>query len=174
MRDWDWRHWLVAAVATVGFGALLGVVTAVVPNPLFTRMVEAPWWVYPAWIASAVLAGLLAATYVGPSKPAATRRSIGGAVLAWFAVGCPVCNKLVVLALGASGALAWFEPIQPLLAIGSVILLAVALRARLRAAVACPVDPSPTDPSPTDPPPAEPPPVEPGGVGGRVGTGERR
>ena len=43
------------------------------------------------------------------------------------AVGCPVCNKLVLLALGASGAVSWFAPIQPFLAIASVVLMAVAM-----------------------------------------------
>ncbi len=37
-----------------------------------------------------------------------------------FAIGCPVCNKLVVLALGFSGALAYFEPIQPALALAGL------------------------------------------------------
>ena len=35
-------------------------------------------------------------------------------LLAFLAVGCPLCNKVVVLLLGASGALTYFEPIQPL------------------------------------------------------------
>ena len=59
--------------------------------------------------------------------------------MSYFAVGCPVCNKLVVLALGTVGAREWFEPIQPYLAAGSIVLLVVALRARLRSANACPI-----------------------------------
>ena len=42
--------------------------------------------------------------------------------LAWFAVGCPVCNKLALLALGYSGAITWFTPVQPFLALGALIL----------------------------------------------------
>ena len=48
-----------------------------------------------------------------------------------FAISCPVCNKLVVLALGTSGALTYFAPIQPLLGFLSVGLLLYALRAQL-------------------------------------------
>jgi hypothetical protein len=84
---------------------------------------------------------MLVATYVrqpsGVDRPARAG-GLGGA-LAFFAVGCPVCNKLVVVALGASGALRWFEPIQPFLAGASIALLAVALRARLRGELACSV-----------------------------------
>ena len=62
-----------------------------------------------------------------------------GGFLTFFAVGCPVCNKIVLLALGYTGALRWFAPVQPLLAIAGIGLLAWALRSRLRAEVACPV-----------------------------------
>lgn len=61
-----------------------------------------------------------------------------GVALAWFAIGCPVCNKLVLLALGTSGAMAWFAPLQPLLAVVGMVLLAQARRSRLRAANSCP------------------------------------
>jgi hypothetical protein len=48
-----------------------------------------------------------------------------------------VCNKVVIVALGATGARQWFEPIQPVLAVVSIILLGWALRARLRSADTC-------------------------------------
>ena len=68
----------------------------------------------------------------------ARRGGLGG-LLSFFAVGCPVCNKIVLLAVGTVGARRWFEPIQPYLAVLSIVLLVVALRARLRGLVACPV-----------------------------------
>ncbi len=55
-----------------------------------------------------------------------------------------VCNKLVVLAIGVSGALSYFAPLQPLLAAGSLALLAEALRRRLRATRACPAPQPPS------------------------------
>ncbi|WP_407698922.1 hypothetical protein [Streptomyces katsurahamanus] len=59
--------------------------------------------------------------------------------LSVFAVGCPVCNKLVVLALGMSGAMSYWAPAQPVLALLSLGLLAHSLVRRLRTAAACPV-----------------------------------
>ncbi len=59
------------------------------------------------------------------------------AVVAWFAVGCPVCNKLVVLALGTGGATSYFEPIQPLLGLASIAVLLAAYVTRRRRATAC-------------------------------------
>lgn len=140
MRRWGGRQWAVAAGATVLMALVVAVPTAVLPTPWFGREVPVTWWSYPTLAASAMLGGLLTATYVD-ARPAARRSErrtwIGGA-LTWFAVGCPVCNKIVLLALGYTGALAWFAPVQPVLAVGSVGLLGWALRGRLRAAARCP------------------------------------
>ena len=144
MRTWTRRQWITAVAASAALTVAIGLVTALIPNPLFTRMIEAPWWSYPVWPAGAVLSGLLIATYVAPEgRPQPERdathgrRSVAGAVLSFFAVGCPTCNKIVVLALGTNGAITWFAPLQPVLAAGSLALLAWALRARLRAAREC-------------------------------------
>ena len=55
-----------------------------------------------------------------------------------------------VPSLGSVGARRWFEPIQPYLAVVSIVLLALALRARLRNALACPLPALP--PGRTPPP----------------------
>ncbi|GIM63480.1 hypothetical protein Pve01_80590 [Planomonospora venezuelensis] len=60
-------------------------------------------------------------------------------MLTFFAVGSPVCNKLVLLALGSAGAMVWFEPVQPLLQLAALGLLVWALRVRLRGELACAV-----------------------------------
>jgi len=151
MRGWTRRHWVTAAVGAVGTALVIGLPTDVIPNPVFGRPVPVTWWSYPVLAVTAVLAGLLLATYVRTPTPAApagelvleddrnTRLGSVGGLLSFFAVGCPVCNKLVVVALGTVGARTWFEPVQPYLAVISAVLLAVALRARLRSAAACPV-----------------------------------
>ena len=134
-------------------GLLVALPTAVIPNPVFGREIGVTWWSYPVVVATAILGGLLVATYVRPraagADPAAAEQpeeldrasklGMAGAFVSFFAVGCPVCNKLVLLALGTSGAVTWFAPIQPYLAVASVALMAVALRARLRGEIACSV-----------------------------------
>ncbi|WP_406707854.1 hypothetical protein [Streptomyces halobius] len=113
-----------------------------IPNPLFTRTVPTPAWGYPALAVTAALAGLLLATYVRTGASADDRRprrmGMLGGLLGFFAVGCPVCNKLVLLAIGTSGALSIWQPLQPLLAVVSVVLLAVATVRRLAGEIACP------------------------------------
>ncbi len=144
---WSPRRWLAAGVAAIVTALVIGLPTDVIPNPVFGRPVPVAAWAYPVLLVTAVLAGLLFATYVRDADgvmitdeiDAPARRGTIGGALSYFAVGCPVCNKLVVLALGTVGAREWFEPIQPYLAAVSIVLLVVALRARLRNAAACPI-----------------------------------
>jgi hypothetical protein len=178
---WTPRHWRTALVGALGTALLVGIPTDVIPNPVFGRPVPVTWWSYPVLIVTAVLGGLLLATYVRTPTPATTSATTSapiddraglveaddspaggsveteldrparlggvGGLLSFFAVGCPVCNKLVVIALGTVGARQWFEPIQPYLAAASIVLMAVALRARLRGSLACAVSPRVPEPS---------------------------
>ena len=145
IRGWGTRRYLAALAAGTCWLVLSGVPTDLIDTPLFMRMTPTEWWNYPLWVASAVLVGLLAATYVaGPAQGVVGAshgsKVFGGGLLSVFAVGCPVCNKLVVLALGAGGALTYFAPVQPILGLLSVGLLLYALRARLAGEGSCPVD----------------------------------
>ncbi|HKX67075.1 MAG TPA: hypothetical protein VJN29_07600, partial [Intrasporangium sp.] len=66
--------------------------------------------------------------------------TLSAAGLALFAVACPVCNKIVLVALGTSGALGVWAPLQPWLAMISLAALvgAVAYAARRRPASTAP------------------------------------
>ncbi len=148
MSTWTARHWLTTIAGGAATALVIGLPTDVIPNPVFGRSMGVTWWSYPVLVLTAVLAGLLLATYVRDPRPAPdasdegldrpTRAAGVGGMLSFFAIGCPVCNKLVLIALGSTGAVRWFEPVQPLLALASVALLAVALRARFRTSTACP------------------------------------
>jgi hypothetical protein len=148
IANWSVRHWTTALVASLVVTLAIGVPSDVIPNPVFGRPVDVTWWSYPVLVATAVLGGLLAATYLSNPGDAADVTTddeldrpgkVGGlgGVLSFFAVGCPTCNKLVVLAIGSTGALDWFAPAQPILAVLSIGLLGWALRTRLRNAVVC-------------------------------------
>jgi hypothetical protein len=140
VRGWPARRWLVAVGAAAAFAVAAGVPTDVIPTPLAQREVPTSWWNYPTLAVTALLGGTLAATYVRfRADHEVTGRIAGGGLLSLLAIGCPACNKLVVLLVGSSGALSWWAPVQPVLAIASVALLVWALRARLAAESSCPV-----------------------------------
>lgn len=156
LRAWDRRRRLTALVMTVVGVVVVAVPTDLIDTPVFGREVPPTWWAWPALLTSAALAGLLVATYVrdadAPPPPAdevpeEDRRSRfwggAGGLLTFFAVGCPVCNKLVLIALGTSGAMTYFEPVQPVLSLGALALLVWALTRRLRGQVACAVPAEP-------------------------------
>lgn len=128
------RYAAVSFLAAAAYLVAIGVPTAVIPNPVFVRMTPVTTSNVLFWLLPALLFGPLVATYFVPLVTTTCqpeRRTIAGGLLSFLAVGCPICNKLVVLLLGVSGALAYFEPIQPLLGAGSVGLLAYALWLRL-------------------------------------------
>jgi len=147
LRDWSVRRWTAAVVAMLGSLVLLGIPTALIPNPVFARKIEAPSWTWPSLVVTALLAGMLLATYVrqgaggaaalDEASPEEARSVTIGGLLSFFAIGCPTCNKLVLIALGSSGAITWFEPVQPVLALAGIVLLAWALRRRLVGELAC-------------------------------------
>lgn len=172
LRSWEPRRWWSAAVAAVITVIVVAVPTDMIDTPLFTRDIPVTWWAWPVLIINGMLAGLVAATYVarrdapprnvaekgtdpdGAEAPArssaARRRDTGGkfgtvgAFATFFAVGCPVCNKLVLIALGYTGAIQFFEPIQPYLALGAIALLGWAFVARVRRERSCPLPPATT------------------------------
>lgn len=143
LRGWPVRRWVVAAGTAMVTYLVVAVPTDLIDTPVFSREVPPTWWAQPVLIITAVLAGLLTATYVsrpdGPSRQNTVRLGGAGAIVSIFAVGCPVCNKLVLIALGTSGAMQFFEPIQPYLAAASIGLLVWALTRRLTSEEACPV-----------------------------------
>lgn len=135
----DARFWFVAGLGTLIAVVVLGVPTAVIPNPLFTRMTPTETPNVLTLAVSAPLMGLITASYL--AKPAQGRdphgtggevRVSAGGIGAFLAIGCPICNKIVVGLLGVSGALNLFAPLQPLIGVASVGLLGASLIWRLR------------------------------------------
>jgi hypothetical protein len=142
------------AVLAVVSGLVFGLVSAMIPNPVFGRSVPPEPFAYWVWLLSAPLMGLVLATYAVPPLPARAgiarpltmgdgatieRRStrLGGiaSFAAFLAIGCPVCNKVALVLLGASGAMSFWAPLQPIVGAASLVLLVItaAWRLRLRA-----------------------------------------
>lgn len=154
LLTWSVRRWVVAVAVGLGTFLVLGLPTAVVANPVFGRSIAPTSWALEVLVATSVLAGLLTATYVRNDGPApvraqgvadvlpderTARRGAVGGLLAYLAIGCPVCNKVVLLALGSTGAVRVFAPVQPYLAVAGIVALAWALAVRLRGELVCSV-----------------------------------
>jgi hypothetical protein len=130
--------WTLVALGAYGF------ITAIIPNPVFGRAIPPEPFAIAVWLASAPLIGLVMATYFAPMPapvPVTLERSVSrdgttlgtlGGFAAFVAIGCPTCNKIALILLGASGATSIFGPIQPIIGAASLVLLAGSLVWRLR------------------------------------------
>ncbi len=92
IRQWPGRRW-AAAVLGAGLTALaIGVPTGIIRTPFYHRMTPVQWWNYPVWAVTALLSGLILATYIRTAATPGRRQratSVGGGVLSLFAVGLP-------------------------------------------------------------------------------------
>jgi hypothetical protein len=152
IRDRALIAWSLAWTAFVLVA--FGLAAAIIPNPIFGRGLAPEPFAVAVWLASASLMGVVMATYFAPlpagrtmtletpgRRDGTTAGTVGGFV-AFLAIGCPTCNKIALLLLGASGAASVFGSIQPLLGAISLALLVgtLAWRMRLRAhGGTCPV-----------------------------------
>lgn len=126
------RVYGVAALSAVAVALVVGIPTDVVPNPWFTRMTPVRPLDVVFLVAISLLSGAVLGTYVRREVERGAGAAMGSGLIGVFAVGCPVCNKLVVMLLGLSGATTIFAPIQPLLGAAAVALSGIALVVRLR------------------------------------------
>lgn len=127
------KAWAVTALAAAIGLVVIGLPTAIYENPFFVRMIPVRAQDYVIWVVSSVLIGLIVGSYFAGGSVSGEGKALSGGGLTVFAVGCPICNKLVVLLLGVSGALQWFAPIQLYIGIASVILLGWTLFLRAKA-----------------------------------------
>ena len=138
---WPTKRWLVAVFTALVTGLVISLPTAVLKNPIFGRQITVTDWSTTVVFVTAVFTGLLVATYVKIDAELVEERSLkiggAGAFFSFLAVGCPVCNKLVLIALGYSGAIKYFAPVQPYLALIGIGLLMYALRKRLSNESSC-------------------------------------
>ena len=134
-------NWAVAAIATGVAILAIGVPTRIIANDWFARMTPVRLQDYVFWAISAPLIGLIVASFtLRGGRPSEDGKLLSGGLLSYLAVGCPVCNKIIVLAIGTSGALTFYGPLQLYLGAASVLLLAWALVLRARAVSAgCPL-----------------------------------
>lgn len=125
----NWAKGLGVAVLTA---LAIGIPSDVIDTGLFSRMVPVRSWEYVALPVVAVLAGVWAAIPRLAVRTRANAGVLGSLTGALFAVACPVCNKIILALLGASGALTIWAPVQPVLAVVSVLALAAAVVVRWR------------------------------------------
>jgi hypothetical protein len=112
----------VAKSVGVGAGSivLFGVVTGLIPNPLYIRDVPRTGVDY---LFLGLTAGFLALYTLqrspgGHDDEAATASTVVG----FLAFGCPTCNAVLLALFSNSALMTYFDPLRPLLGVVSVAL----------------------------------------------------
>ncbi len=110
--------------AGVGVGTLLlfGVVTGLIPNPLYVRMVERTPADYLFLVATAAFAAGFVYQRSLTDDPIGDRYAAGGIVGGFLAFGCPICNAVLLALFSSSALMTYFDPLRP--AFGAVSVAA--------------------------------------------------
>jgi uncharacterized membrane protein len=123
------RSVFIGILAGLFIFAAFGIITVLIPNELFIRMTPVYFYDYVFLVLTSVLAG----AYVGiwhynkKVQSKCNYAAAGGAMGGFLSFGCAICNKLLILLLGITGVVAYFMPLQPILGVVSVALLAYAV-----------------------------------------------
>jgi len=127
------KAWAITiSAAAIGL-VVIGLPTAIYETPFFVRMTPVRAQDYVIWLLSSVLIGLIIGSYFVARSTSGDGKILSGGLLSVLAVGCPTCNKLVVLLVGTTGALTLFAPLQLYIGVASVLLLGWTLLLRAKA-----------------------------------------
>ncbi|WP_137283679.1 hypothetical protein [Halorussus salinisoli] len=107
---------------SVGAFVLFGVVTGLIPNGFYVRMVPRTPLDYLFLTLTAVLLGLYSVQRV-PEEERNDGAAALGTVGGFLAFGCPICNVVLLALFGSSALMTYFDPLRPVLGVVAVGLL---------------------------------------------------
>ena len=128
------KYGLIGLAVSITFFIVFGVVTAVIPNPFFIRMITTTFLDKIFLVTSSILLGsyFAVSSYKKKENKTCNRTTTSAGVGSFLAFACPVCNKLLVLIFGATILMTYLEPYRPILGIVSNGLLVGALYWRIK------------------------------------------
>lgn len=126
------RRRLAKAVGvSVGSVALFGVVTGLIPNPVYVRMVPRTGLDYLFLLLTGGFLGLYTLQRSSGGQHD-DKTATAGAAAGVLAFGCPVCNAVLLALFSSSALMTYLDPLRPLLGAVSVALFAGLLYSRSR------------------------------------------
>lgn len=113
------KKFILSFALSVGLFFFIGVITAVIKSPWFTRMTPITW---VDWFFLVLVSALIGTyTYIGSCND---NKCIAGGFFGFFAVSCPFCSALLVSVFGVGVVGAYIEPARPYMGVlGSAILI---------------------------------------------------
>ena len=119
----------IGTIASIGVLAMFSILTAIIANPFFRRMMPVRWYDYVFLLTTSVLLGVYIGLsyYVKKTRTSCDYTAAGGTLAGLFSFGCAMCNHLLVAIFGFTGVMTYFYPLQPVLGMLSIIVLVAAL-----------------------------------------------
>jgi len=110
------------ALAGLVFFLVTGVVTGLIPTPIYHRMVPITAFDYLFLFTTS----FLAAFYFGKEKCEVVDNRIAalGGATGFFAFACPICNAVLLAFFSSSAIMAYIDPLRPFLGVVSTAALA--------------------------------------------------
>jgi len=123
------RYISIGFASATSLFLLFGLVTDLIPNPFFLRMVPIVFLDYFFLTSSSLLLGSYISInlYNKNISKKCDISTYSGGVGSFLAFGCPVCNKILLILFGATTLLTYFEPYRHLLGFISLSILSAAL-----------------------------------------------
>ena len=128
------RHKIVGgAISSAFFVALLGIPTALIPNPLihYIRMTPITWLDYFFLISTSILLTINLIVFLD-KKTKKGNALLGGGFIGFLSFACPTCNLLLVSLLGYAFIWEFIEPLRPIFGIVSIVILLATLYTQLK------------------------------------------
>jgi hypothetical protein len=123
------RRYLKAVLISVGTFVLFGVVTGLIPNPLYIRQVPRTPLDYLFLTTTAAFLGIYTFQRTNNQRNDEKTATAGTAV-GFLAFGCPICNAFLLALFSSSALMTYFDPLRPLLGMGSIVFFAGLLYSR--------------------------------------------
>ncbi|MFC4360495.1 hypothetical protein ACFO0N_21320 [Halobium salinum] len=123
------RRYLKAVVISIGAFVLFGIVTGLIPNPLYIRQVPRTPLDYLFLITTAAFLGIYTLQRTN-NEHNDEKTATAGTVVGFLAFGCPICNAFLLALFSSSALMTYLDPLRPLLGIVSVVFFAGLLYSR--------------------------------------------
>ena len=101
---------------------MFGVVTGLLPNPLYVRMVPRSPFDYTFLILTSLFVGVYVAHQLTTDHSGNDYVAFGSTIAGFLAFGCPICNMFLLALFSNSVLMTYFDPYRPFLGMVSVVL----------------------------------------------------
>lgn len=143
-----WPYIVIGSVAAIIAFFLFGIPTAVIPNSYFFRMSPVTIFDYVFLPVNSILLGTFIALlfYQGNYKRLTKLKNTktesaatGAAFVNVLALGCPICNVVLVSLFSTTALMTYFEPLRPALAVLTAGILGTAIYFKAKSIKECKV-----------------------------------